>query len=408
MSEPRPEAAPSEATSSNALSPAAGTSAHIAVFLYGLTSGGAPRRTLALAEQFALRGHRVDLVVVRADGPLRSRVPANVRLVDLAGFAARLPVLSEWRPFRVRAAVFALADYLRRERPAILMSGANSGHLTAVWANTRTPEPARLVLRVCTHLSGTAANGKRPSRPWIAPVARRYYPRADAWIAGSRDVADDFAQVTGIAPERIVTIHNPVVSPDVERKAREPLDHPWFQPGEPPVVLGVGRLVKQKDFPTLIQAFARVRAERPARLVILGEAQSDRRRDRLLELATSLGVAEDFALPGLVDNPYAYMARAGVFALSSAWEGLSGVLVEALACGCPVVSTDCPGGSAETLEGGHYGPLVPVSDPAALADAILTVLDAPPDPERLRARARHFDVASSVDRYLEQLLGASA
>ena len=383
-------------------------SAHIAVFLYGLTSGGAPRRTLALASEFAARGHRVDLVVARADGPLRSRVPANLRLVELSGVAARLPVLSDWRPFRVRAAVFALAEYLRRERPEVLLSGANSGHLTAVWANTRTAVPARLVLRVCTHLSGTAANGKRPSRPWVAPVARRFYPRADAWIAGSQDVADDFARVTGVPVERIATIHNPVVSPDIERRAREPLAHPWFQPGEPPVVLGVGRLVKQKDFPTLIAAFARVRAERPLRLVILGEAQSERRRERLLELAAELGVGADVALPGLVENPYAYMSRAGVFVLSSAWEGLSGVLIEALACGCPAVSTDCPGGSAETLAGGRYGPLVPVSDPEALAAAIRTVLDTPPDPEWLRARARDFDVESSVDRYLQVLLGDRA
>jgi glycosyltransferase involved in cell wall biosynthesis len=379
--------------------------AHIAVFLYGLTSGGAPRRALALAEEFAARGHRVDLVVTRADGPLRSRVPSSLRLVELAGVGARVPVLADWRPFRVRAAVFALADYLQRERPAVLLSGANSGHLTAVWANLRAGEGARLVLRVCTHLSGTAANGKRPSRPWLKPLARRYYPRAQAWVAGSRDVADDFARVTGIGRERIATIHNPVVSPAIERRAREPLAHPWFQPGEPPVVLGVGRLVKQKDFPTLVEAFARVRAERPLRLVILGEAQSEARRRRLEGLATRLGVAADVALPGLVENPYAYMARAAVFVLSSAWEGLSGVLVEAMACGCPVVSTDCPGGSAETLGEGRFGPLVPVGDPGSLAAAIRLVLEAPRDPEELKRRASEYDVESSVERYLDLLLG---
>lgn len=386
---------------------AAAPRARIAVFLYGLTSGGAPRRALALAEEFAARGHRVDVVVVRADGPLRSRVPASVRLVALESMSAELPVLADWRPFRVLAAVFALAEYLRRERPEVLLSGANSGHLTAVWANLRAGEPTRLVLRLCTHLSGTAANGKRPSRPWLKPLARRFYPRAAGWVAGSHDVARDFAEVTGVPLERIATIHNPVVSPDIERRAREPLAHPWFQPGEPPVVLGVGRLVKQKDFPTLIEAFARVRAERPLRLVILGEAQSEARRRRLEEQAARLGVRADVAFPGLVENPYAYMARAGVFVLSSAWEGLSGVLVEAMACGCPVVSTDCPGGSAETLAGGRYGPLVPVSDPGALAAAIRTVLDAPRDPERLKRRAAEFDVGSSVDRYLDLLLGAA-
>jgi glycosyltransferase involved in cell wall biosynthesis len=379
--------------------------AHIAVFLYGLTSGGAPRRALALADEFARRGHRVDVVVTRADGPLRSRVPGSVRLVELRSVAARVPLLSEWRPFRVRTAVFSLADYLRRERPGVLLSGANSGHFTAVLANRRAGAPARLVLRLCTHLSGTVANGKRPAQPWQKLLARRVYTRADAWVAGSADVARDFADVTGLPLERIATIHNPVVSPEIARRAAEPVAHPWFQPGEPPVVLGVGRIVRQKDFPTLIEAFARLRAERPLRLVILGEAQSAARLRPLEERAARLGVASDVAFPGLVENPYAYMARAAVFVLSSAWEGLSGVLVEAMACGCPVVATDCPGGSAETLDGGRYGPLVPVSDPAALAAAIRTVLDGPRDPERLRRRASEFDVASSVDRYLRLLLG---
>jgi len=402
MSEPLAIASPGIEPVAESRSPA-----HVAVFLYGLTSGGAPRRAISLAEEFAARGHRVDVVVVRADGPLRSRVPASLRLVELEGVASRVPVLADWRPFRVRAAVFALADYLRRERPRVLLSGANSGHLTAVWANLRAGRATRLVLRVCTHLSGTAANGKRLSRPWLRPLARRFYPRADAWVAGSQDVADDFARVTGIARDRIATIHNPVVSPAIERRAREPLDHPWFQAGEPPVVLGVGRLVKQKDFPTLIEAFAAVRAERPLRLVILGEAQSEGRRRRLEEQAMRLGVAADVALPGLVENPYAYMARAAVFVLSSAWEGLSGVLVEAMACGCPVVSTDCPGGSAETLAGGRYGPLVPVSDPSSLAAAIRLVLDSPRDAERLKLRASEFDVESSVERYLGLLLGTA-
>lgn len=380
----------------------------IAVYLYGLTSGGAPRRALALAEHFAARGHLVDVVVARADGPLRDRVPAAVRLVELGGRTGRIPLLRDYRPLRSHAVTFALRDYLARERPSVLLSGANSGHLAAVWAREAAGVPTRLVLRVCTHLSGTAANGKRPSRPWLAPLARRYFPRADAWIAGSRDVADDFARVTGIARERIATVHNPVVSPVLAERAAEPLDHPWLAPGEPPVVLGVGRLVKQKDFPTLVTAFARLRAERPLRLVILGEAQAEARRERLLEQAARLGVGDDVALPGLVQNPYAYMARAGVFVLSSAWEGLSGVLVEAMACGCPVVSTDCPGGSAEILEDGRYGPLVPVGDPEALAGAIRSVLDAPRDSERLRGRAAAFDVDSSVARYLELLFGEGA
>jgi glycosyltransferase involved in cell wall biosynthesis len=169
-------------------------------------------------------------------------------------------------------------------------------------------------------------------------------------------------------------------------------------------VLAVGRLAGQKDFPTLLRAFAQVRATRPVHLLILGEGK---RRPQLEALAAALGVAEYVALPGVSENPFAYMARAAVFVLSSAYEGLPTVLVEALACGCPVVSTDCPSGPAEILDGGSYGPLVPVGNDTALAQAILSVLDTPPDPDCLRARAALFSVDRSVDRYLDVLLGGS-
>jgi glycosyltransferase involved in cell wall biosynthesis len=231
------------------------------------------------------------------------------------------------------------------------------------------------------------------------------YPWADAVIAVSDGVADHIARLTGMPRERITTIYNPVVTTELLEKARKPVDHPWLAPGQPPVVLGVGKLKIQKSFRTLIRAFARVRAARPARLVILGEGA---RRRALEALVDELGLREDVALPGYVANPWAWMARAAVFALSSRWEGLPGALIEAMACGCPVVSTDCPSGPAEILQGGAYGPLVPVGDAGALADAILALLEAPPDRARLRARAAMFCVDPAVDRYLAVLLGPLA
>ncbi|MFP8875175.1 MAG: glycosyltransferase, partial [Myxococcota bacterium] len=165
----------------------------------------------------------------------------------------------------------------------------------------------------------------------------------------------------------------------------------------------VGRFVAQKDYPTLMRAFALVRKERPARLLILGEARKPRRRERLLELAKQLGVADDVELPGHVRNPMAYMTRAAVFALSSSWEGLPGVLIEALACGCPVVATDSPGGSSEILAGGAYGRLVPIGDPEALAKALLATLDEPRQEARQKLRAAHFSVDASADSYLDAL-----
>ena len=192
-----------------------------------------------------------------------------------------------------------------------------------------------------------------------------------------------------------------MVTAALEAAAREPVAHAWLRPGEPPVVLGVGKLSPQKGFDVLLRAFARVRAERPARLVILGEGPQRRALERL---ARELGIADDVSLPGFVANPFAWMARCAVFALSSRWEGLPSVLIEALACGCAVVSTDCPSGPAEILDGGAFGPLCPVGDAAALAGAILRVLEAPTAPARLRARAATFSVDAAADRYLEVLL----
>ena len=192
----------------------------------------------------------------------------------------------------------------------------------------------------------------------------------------------------------------------------EPVDHPWFQPGTPPVIMSAGRLGRAKDHPTLIRAFARVRRARLARLVIFGQGTSDAKTARsvtaLQALAGELGVADDVALPGFVANPFAYMARAAVFALSSINEGLPGVLIQAMACGCPVVSTDCPSGPAEILAGGRYGRLVPPGDDAALAAAILATLDAPPAAMSLRARAGFFSVERAVAQYERVMLGASS
>ena len=184
-------------------------------------------------------------------------------------------------------------------------------------------------------------------------------------------------------------------------QAQARLDHAWFTPGAPRVILAIGKLKPQKDFACLIRAFARVRAIHPARLLILGEGPQ---REALLSLARKLKVENDVALPGFVANPFAYIGRAAVFVLSSAWEGLSNVIIEALACGCPVVSTDCPSGPAEILDGGTYGRLVPVGDDAALAKAILATLDYPLPRGRLRDRAQLFSVDRAVERYLDVLL----
>lgn len=362
----------------------------LALFLVGIDGGGAERVMLTLADGFAERGLAVDLVVCRATGALSGELPDSVRLVNLDG------------P-RIRASLPAMVRYLRRTRPLAVLSALTPTNCLAVWARTLARVPSKLVLSEHTTLSEMASGADGQLERWLPALARHSYPHADALVAVSKGVADDLAGTLGVPRSRISVIANPVVGADLLRKRDEPLNHPWFQPGEPPVVLGAGRLAPVKDFPTLIQAFAEVRKQRSARLLILGEGNQ---RASLETLVRELGLGADVSMPGFVRNPYVFMRSAAVFVLSSKWEGFGNVLVEAMACGTPVVSTDCPNGPAEILAGGRWGKLVPVGNVPALAQAIVDVLDgrSPPTAELCR-RASAYSVDTAVSRYEKVILG---
>ena len=391
--------------------------AKLALFLPDLFGGGVAKVTIKLAEALADRGYSVDLVLCRAKGPYLRQIPSSIKVVELRHsllFPAQL-ILCESRalPFLVVSALVrsrrrlitapylpALVRYLRRKRPDALLSAKVSSNLVAVWARRLAGVRTRIVTSDRTLLSSELKD-----RGWLnlIPTLRRTYAHADVLTTVSRGVADDLSQTLDIPSGKIVTIYNPVVNADLFNKAAAPFDHAWFQQGGGvPVVLGIGRLTRQKDFGTLLRAFASVRRSRAAKLVILGEGEL---RPQLEALARELRIAADVDMPGFVQNPEAYMARAAVFASSSAYEGLPNVHIEALAMGCPVVSTDCRSGPAEILEGGAYGQLVPVGDSKALAAAIIAVLDEPPPRDWLRRRAWDFSVERAADRYLEVLLG---
>lgn len=382
--------------------------AHIALFIHSLAGGGAQRRAVSLANGFAERGRVVDLVAVSSDGPLREQVAPGVRLVGLeTGDWDRTYVrLHAWLPSPTAQVLFcarALGRYLTQVRPDALLSAASYVNLVAVTAWRQAGRPMPLVLRASNHPAGNL-----PSRVWfrrviragVRRIAARLYPEASAVIAVSQGVADEVVRITGMPPDRVHTIYNPVVTPELQRRAGIPVRHPWVGDPAVPLILGVGRLNLQKDFPTLVRAFAAVRRVRPARLIILGEGPQ---RSRLLSLVEALGLGADVELPGFAENAPAWMARAALFVLSSLWEGLPGVLIEALAMGCPVVSTDCPSGPREILEGGRYGLLVPCQDPQALAEAMLRTLAEPRERDLLRARAAAFIGADVPDRYLQVL-----
>jgi glycosyltransferase involved in cell wall biosynthesis len=319
------------------------------------------------------------------------------------------PILLAWQPPHRLPYLPQLIRYLRSARPDAVLSALPTLNLLTVWARHAAHVETRIVLSERDTLSTAIGGARKWRRRYLPPLLKRAYLMADAIIAVSNGVADDLAATTGIPRARISTVYNPVVGPDLIAKARQPLDHPWFAPGQPPVILGVGRLHPQKDFATLIRAFARLRAGRPARLVILGaESSGDSAHiAELRALPARLGIADDVDLPGFAPNPLAYMSRAATFVLSSVHEGLGIVLIEALACGTPVVSTDCPSGPREILDHGRFGPLVPVGDDAAMAAAIQTALDDPVPAERLRSRAEMFTVERAVNHYLELMFPRS-
>jgi glycosyltransferase involved in cell wall biosynthesis len=359
----------------------------IALFLRTLGGGGAERVLLNLAQGFVEAGLNVDLVLSAGEGLDLWQIPPKVRVVNLDA------------P-RVSASLPALIGYLRRERPAAIIPSLHYANEVALLAKYLSGVPTKVLIPEHNVLSREIAFHEKGSRKHLIPLAVwLLYPLADAIVAVSKGVAEDLKTLTGLPKDRIHTIYNPVILPDLLERSQEPIDHPWFKPGEPPVILGVGRLEAQKDFPTLIRAFARIRQVLPARLMIIGWGPD---RPKLESLIQELGIEADVDLPGFIGNPVPYMTKASVFALSSAWEGLPTVLIEAMAVGVPVVSTNCESGPDEILNHGQYGVLVPVGDDQILADAILKVLAGqlkPVSPEWLE----QFTLKSATQCYLDLL-----
>jgi glycosyltransferase involved in cell wall biosynthesis len=348
---------------------------------------------LNLSQGFADQGVSVDLVLAQAEGPYMDQVPESVRLVELNG--------RRRSSRRTLASLPGLVRYLRGARPAGMLSALTRANLAAVWARRLAGVPTRVVISEQNTWSPRMQESPGRYTRMLLWMAGRFYPWADQITAVSEGSADDLHHVARIPRERIAVVHNPVVTPELRLKARASLDHPWFEQGQPPALLAVGRLTTQKDYPTLVRAFAKVRANRPARLVILGEG---RERPALETMVEQFGLVRDVSLPGFVDNPYAYMARAAVFVLSSKWEGLPTVLIEAMHCGAPVVSMDCPSGPREILQHGRYGRLVPVGDVAALADAIEATLDGTTPGPPLESW-QPFELETVVNQYIDLLLG---
>jgi glycosyltransferase involved in cell wall biosynthesis len=361
----------------------------IAIFVSFSGQGGVERAMTQLASGLINKGITVDLLLPRATGEHMEAIPENVNVIKFNTghtFSSLLP----------------LVRYLKKEHPDALLAAKHRAIVTAVIAS----KLARFRGKVAGNIQTTISEGLKGSniikRSMYIWMMRTFYKWADLIVAVSRGVADDVLQLTGLDEAKITVIYNPVVPPEIFDLASQPLEHPWFNESDVPVILGIGRLTKQKDFHTLVRAFGKVRKNRPCRLIILGEGGD---LESLRSLSREMDVEDDIDFPGFQKNPFAWIAKSRLFVLSSQWEGFGIVIVEAMACGIPVVSTDCPNGPREILMDGQYGSLVPVEDPDALAKAMISALDNPVPRETLIKAADDYTIDRISEIYLRALTG---
>ncbi|SBS75860.1 Glycosyl transferase group 1 [uncultured Mycobacterium sp.] len=363
----------------------------ISFFVRSMSGGGAQRAMVRLATGFAELGHNVEVLTLEPEGVFAAELSPAVKVTALSST-------------HTLGAIPALARYLRHRRPAAMVTTEPGSNIALTIAKLCSGTQCRIMLREGLFPSIHVKENPYRSTRLALRLAPLVYRHADVIVAVATEMATDLARFARLDPQRITTIAvNPVVTPALAQAAADKPAHPWFD-DDIPIVLGVGRIDQGKDFTTLLKAFTRIRDARPCRLLILGDGPA------LAELESARAAsqfADDIALPGFSLRPYPEMANCSVFVLSSRYEGQPNVLIEALACGAPVVATDCPSGPREILKDGRYGRLVPVGDDVAMAEAITATLDMPIDRELSKARGYDFTLANSTALYLAALFPAT-
>lgn len=362
----------------------------IALYIPSMNGGGAERVMQTLANGLAEQGMKVDLILNVADGPYLKDVSTKVNIIEL-------------KTSRALTSILPLTRYIRESKPDAILSAMNYINIIALLAVKFSGIKTQVIISEHDNLSASLKNHKRPLfNSIIKALMFYYYRKADAIIAVSNGVAQDLANQLNLNTNKIITIYNPIITKNLIHNIKnpEPVYHDWLKNKTIPVVIAAGRLTQQKGFDKLIQAFSKARNQVDCRLIILGEGPLEL---SLRELISKLDLEENVELVGFVDNPYSWMLKSDLFVLSSVHEGFGNVLVEAMACGIPVISTDCPSGPSEILEGGKWGELVPVDDINSMSTAIVKVLTTPIDhiAHDLETRAFTFSLENSLKKYLE-------
>jgi len=361
------------------------TRTKISFFSPNLEGGGAERIIAILATYLSKEAYNVDLLLVKSTGPYLSEIPETVNIIDFNsdGVIKSLP---------------KLIKYLRSEKPDILFTSQMHSSAVAIYAAKLASVKTKIYIRQPSMLQRPFESSTLISKIKYE-IIRKSLKNADKVVVSSQVMLNEFIRETGTNISKVKVIHNPIPLELIRKKSLVPINHAWFSKDQPPVVLAVGRLVKVKDFSTLLKAFAIVRQTHSANLVILGEGVL---RPDLEDLIKSLGIEDYVYMPGFISNPYPYMKHAKLFVLSSLREGFPNSMVEAMACGTAIVSTNCNGGSSEILEDGKWGQIVSVKNPFEMADAIIKTLEdtSPPDvTERVQDFSIDFIMKNFTDLF---------
>lgn len=351
----------------------------IAIYVSSLKGGGAERVMLHLAQGFLEKKHTVDLLLSRYEGDYLNQVPESLNIIALEKTtrlkglflimkrsSLRLNFLTHFKLPRFFSRLQGVINYIEQYQPDAIISALHNSNLSAVLGKNCTKSNVHIIVTEHIALSSYITSVPKRSKK-LLPLIRLLYPLADDRVAVSDGVKNDLSDIAGIPVKSITTIFNPVITSKMQKDMLLPVEHPWLNTSEHYKLLAVGRLSKQKDFVTLIKAIDIIKNEIPLKLIILGEGKE---RESLSNLIIQKGLQNIIDLHGFVDNPYAYMANSDLFVMSSILEGLPTVLLEALACGCNIVSTDCPYGPSEILKNGMYGDLIPIRNVKKLAEAI--------------------------------------
>lgn len=361
----------------------------IALLLNTVHGGGAERVMLSLADSWAEKGIHVDLILGKLEGHYQHLLTDKYNTI----------VLDK----RLRGLLPALIKYLNNNEPDILLSTLYPVNNIAVLAGKLSRAKTKIILREANSpVAKLKYSGSWVFQVLIGVVSRLNYPLADGFISVSKGLRKEMIQFYNIRPEKIAVIYNPVAHPSLDQQAQATVSHPMITDNAP-LILGMGRVVPQKDFVTLIRAFSIVQKTLPCKLIIVGDTEADQvYYQSLLTLIQSLNLEHDIDFIGFQKNPFTFLAQSKVFVLSSIYEGLPGVLIQAMALGCQLVSTDCPYGPREILAAGKYGKLVPVGDHKAMAKAIIESIRAPSDSLDNKEWSQQFGV-QQADEYLKFL-----